>query len=52
VLLPNPFYNNNHQIVQTPGYVVIPIHRNAGVALAKRNQKVVEMSERQGIPPR
>jgi len=23
VLLPNPFYNNNHQIVQTPGYVVI-----------------------------
>ena len=23
VLLPNPFYNNNHQIVQTPDYVVI-----------------------------
>ena len=23
VLLPNPFYNNHHQIVQTPGYVVI-----------------------------
>jgi hypothetical protein len=23
VLLPNPFYNNNHQIVQAPGYVVI-----------------------------
>ena len=23
VLLPNPFYNNNHQIVQTPGYVMI-----------------------------
>ena len=23
VLLPNPFYNNNHQIVQVPGYVVI-----------------------------
>ena len=30
VLLPNPFYNNNHQIVQSPGYVVIlseVIHR-------------------------
>jgi hypothetical protein len=23
VLLPNPFYNNNHHIVQTPGYVAI-----------------------------
>jgi hypothetical protein len=23
VLLPNPFYNNNHQIVQAPGYVMI-----------------------------
>jgi hypothetical protein len=23
VLLPNPFYNNNHRIVQAPGYVVI-----------------------------
>jgi hypothetical protein len=23
VLLPNPFYNNNHQIVQAPGYVLI-----------------------------
>jgi hypothetical protein len=23
VLLPNPFYNNNHQIVQSPGYVMI-----------------------------
>jgi hypothetical protein len=23
ILLPNPFYNNNHQIVQSPGYVAI-----------------------------
>jgi hypothetical protein len=23
VLIPNPFYNNNHQIVQAPGYVMI-----------------------------
>jgi hypothetical protein len=23
VLIPNPFYNNNHQIVQSPGYVMI-----------------------------
>jgi len=23
IMLPNPFYNNNHQIVQTQGYVVI-----------------------------
>jgi hypothetical protein len=23
VLLPNPFYNNNHQILQTPGYILI-----------------------------
>jgi hypothetical protein len=23
VLIPNPFYNNNHQIVQAPGYVLI-----------------------------
>jgi hypothetical protein len=23
ILVPNPFYNNNHQIIQTPGHVVI-----------------------------
>jgi hypothetical protein len=39
VLLPNPFYNNNHQIVQTPGYVVIlseVIHQARIIPLDRR----------------
>jgi hypothetical protein len=39
VLLPNPFYNNNHQIVQAPGYVVIVsevIHQTRIIPIDRR----------------